>query len=237
MIISTSHGFLFVHVPKTAGTALMQALEPFSTNPKRTLVGSVLRRLPIVEAPEKAYLRGHEPAFRMRAKLSPQVFDRFFRFAVVRNPYDHAVSHYEFMKQFRIERLAARVRKMSFVEFLRFRMKRPFWTDTIFAHQPEQSWFVADHDNRLLVNRILYYETLQSDFERLAADLRLGEVTLRKVNPTKTKAETRSFASYADYYDAESLELVRQIYARDFGNFGYSTDALQREPLTRVAQD
>lgn len=237
MILSLSHSFLFIHVPKTAGTALMEALTPFSANTRRTLFRSILRRTPFVEAADKAYIRGHEPASRIRAKLSPPVFDHFFRFAVVRNPYDHAVSLYEFMKQFRIESTAARIRKMSFVEYLHYRVKRPFWNDTIFARQPAQSWFIADDSDRLLVNRVLYYESLQADFERLTADLGLPDVVLRKVNPTKTKAETRSFATYAEYYDAESMEMVQAIYARDFRNFGYALDIRQRDAVVKVAQD
>lgn len=237
MILSDTHNFIFVHVPKNAGTSMTEALEPFATTPHRTAWHSLMRRLPITQSPQKAHFRGHDPAVRMRATLSPAVFNGFFRFAVVRNPYDHAVSLYEFMKQFRIESTAARIRKMSFVEYLHYRVKRPFWNDTIFARQPAQSWFLTDDSNKLLVNRVLYYETLQADFDKLTSDLGLPVAVLRKINKTKSKSETRSFATYADYYDAESTEMVRKIYARDFHNFGYSLNMRKREAAFRVAQD
>lgn len=236
MILSTSHNFIFIHVPKTAGTALTEALSPFAVPVKRTLLRSILRRLPLVQAPEHAHFRGHEPASRVRAKLSPAVFDAFHKFAVVRNPFDHAVSHFEFMKQFRIESTAAKVRKMNFEAFLNFRIKKPLLTDTIFTHQPAQSWFVADDQDRLLVDRLMYFETLAQDFERLVADLGLTGAILRKVNPTRTKAETKSFASYADYYSETTIQMVRELYVRDFENFGYSADLDKRLPQRRVAQ-
>lgn len=234
MILSISHRFIFVHVPKNAGTAVTEALAPFSANPRRNLLSSFLRRTPLVEKPERAHFRGHERALRIRQKLSTAVYDSFYSFAVVRNPFDHAVSHYEFMKQFRIESTAARIRKMSFNEYLDYRVRRPLWNDTLFARQPAQSWFVADDDDRLRVNCLLYYEALQPQFERLTAALGLAEVTLRRVNPTKAKAETRSFANYSEYYDSESEQKVLALYARDFRNFGYSTDLRQREAIAPV---
>lgn len=36
MILSTTHRFIFVHVPKTAGTALTAALEPYGVIGTRT---------------------------------------------------------------------------------------------------------------------------------------------------------------------------------------------------------
>ena len=68
MILSTSHNFLFVHVPKTAGTAMTAALEPFAVTGTRTAWRRLMRRLPLREAPEKAYFRKHETAADMRAK-------------------------------------------------------------------------------------------------------------------------------------------------------------------------
>ncbi|MFZ1468463.1 MAG: sulfotransferase family 2 domain-containing protein [Paracoccaceae bacterium] len=235
MRISSSHNFIFVHVPKTAGSAISNALAPFTTNPKRTILRSFLRRTPLVESHEKAHFRIHERAVHIRAKLSSTVYDRFYSFAVIRNPYDHAVSHYEFMKQYRIKSTAIRVGNMSFSEYLDYRMKRPLWNDTLFARQPAQSWFVADDDNRLLVNRLLYYESLQQDFDQLITDLSLTGAVLHKLNPTKTKTGTTSFSTYAGYYDGDSETKVRQIYARDFRNFGYSTDICQREAEWKVS--
>ena len=60
MILSQSHKFLFVHVPKTAGTALTAALSPFGVTGTRHLWRRLLRRLPVTESPDHAYLRKHE---------------------------------------------------------------------------------------------------------------------------------------------------------------------------------
>jgi hypothetical protein len=218
MILSIEHRFLFVHVPKTAGTALAAALARYHEGPRRTLWRSLMRRLPVTEAPDRAYLRKHETAADIRAKLSPAVFDRFLRFACVRHPYDHAVSHYEFMKEFRIPLVARKVAAMSFADYLRYRMRPPFWNDTFFARLPDQAHFLIDGQGRLLVNRLLRYETLEADFARLAAELGLGDLTLPRVNETRARPAHRPVASY---YDAEAKALADRLYARDFALFGY----------------
>lgn len=62
MLLSISHKFLFVHVPKTAGAATQRMLEPYCNMPPRTLWRSIKRRLPMREAPEEAHFRIHETA-------------------------------------------------------------------------------------------------------------------------------------------------------------------------------
>ncbi|MEP2533124.1 sulfotransferase family 2 domain-containing protein [Shimia sp.] len=218
MILSQSHNFIFVHVPKTAGTAMTSALEPFGVYPPRTVWRSFVRRLPIVESPDTVYLRKHESAAGVRRKLGPDVFERFHRFAVVRNPYDHAVSHYEFMKQFRIPKIAEKIANMSFADYLRYRMKKPFWNDTFFARLPDQAHFLIDENGALLVHRLMKFESLADDFDAMAHDLGMGDVTLRRVNETKSRTDKRPWKIY---FDSESKELADTLYARDFALLGY----------------
>ncbi len=232
MILSTSHNFLFVHIPKTAGTALTEALGPFGVGSNRSLWRSFLRRLPVSEAPERAHIRKHDPAFRIARKLTRPVYDGFHTFTVVRNPFDHAVSHFEFMKEFRIRKVAERIQAMTFEEYLAYRMKKPFWNNTFFARQPNQSWFVVDGDGALMVDRVMYFETLQTDFDRLVSDLQLTGATLKHINRTRSKSEKKP---YWDYYDATTEDMVRSYYAADFPLLGYSCKLDERMPVNRTA--
>lgn len=218
MLLSLSHRFIFVHVPKTAGSSLHKALEPCARPPARSFWRSLSRRLPIVEAPERAHFRIHAPASEIRAKLSPEVYDRFLSFAVVRNPFDHAVSHYEYMKQYRSPRIARRFAETSFADYLRYRLapRRPW--DRIFARMPDQSYFLVDRAGRLLVNRLLHFETLSDEFRDLAAELGLTSPELPAINRTEARARGRPFESY---YDVETEALARRLYARDLALLGY----------------
>ena len=218
MILSLSHNFIFVHIPKTAGSALHAALLPYARPVRRTLLRSALRRLPIVEAPESAHFRIHERATSIRKKLSPAVYAQFHSFAVVRNPFDHAVSHYEYMKQYRSARIARRAANTSFEEYLERRLKgRKVW-QRLFVNLPDQAYFVVGSDGKLVVDRIMRFETLERDFAVLATDLGLDNPQLERRNPTLSRSKMRQFDAY---YDANTKEMVCELYARDFELFSY----------------
>ena len=219
MIISEQYNFIFVHIPKTAGLSVTDAFGKYGRPRGRTIWRSISRRLPFHESPAIAHFRVHEPASKMISKLSRPVFDRFISFSVIRNPFDHAVSHYEYMKQFRIKSTADKVGLMSFQEYLEYRMRKPFWNDTIFARMPDQAYYLTDTSGKLAVKRLIRFEHLADELEALSRDLKLPDSALRHVN--KTKAEKKPFA---DYYDDRTVEYVRRIYERDFDLLGYSRD-------------
>jgi hypothetical protein len=217
-VISLSHRFIFIHVPKTAGTALADALAPFARPEPRTLLRRALRRLPVTQSPEHAYFRQHDTAADIRATLTPSVFDSFFSFAVVRDPFDHAVSYYEFMKEYRGRRHAQRARDMSFVEHLKYRLSpRPFY-DKPFLRLPNQSFYLCDRDGRVLVDVVLHYERLAEGLGAVSARLGLGPLRLRAAR----RSVHRDGRPVADYYrDETAIDLVTKLYAPDFVNFDY----------------
>lgn len=231
MILSLSHRFIFVHIPKTAGSAMTDALRRFGRGKVRTLGRSLTRRLPMVEPPETAHFRVHEPARVMIRKLSRPVWDGFHSFSVVRNPFDHAVSHYEYMKQYRSAKWAARFAAMGFEEYLSYRLAPPKMLDRIFARLPDQTYYLLDEAGAVAVNRLIRFEALAEEFPRLVADLGLEGATLRRVNKTRAKSDRRPFQSY---YDATTLDMVRRLYARDFTTLGYDT-ALPALPAAQSA--
>ena len=220
MILSTSHKFIFVHIPKTAGLAVTDAFGRFGVQKARHLSRSISRRLPIVEHPETAHFREHEPARTMVRKLGRDVFESFTSFSVIRNPFRHAVSHYEYMKQFRIASVAKKVGAMSFEDYLAYRQKPPFWNDTIFARLPDQTYFLTDDKDDIVIDRLVRFENLHSEIMQLAQDLNLPDVKLREVNKTKSKTKP----SLASYYTPGCEDMVRKIYDRDFDRLEYSRD-------------
>lgn len=219
MILSTSHSFIFVHVPKTAGTAMTAALEPYGVGATRTLWRRALRWLPLREAADRAYFRKHETAAAMQAKLGPEVFRRFHRFTVVRNPFDHAVSHYEYLKEFRNPRRAAGFAAMSFAEYLDWRVSARGLLVPSFSVLPDQAHWLVDGEGQLMVDRILRFETLAADWARLVADIGLPGLELLHVNRTRAKSDRKPFAAY---YTPDTEEAVRRLYRRDFALFGYA---------------
>lgn len=221
MIVSPEYGFIFVHVPKTAGMSVTDAFAPFGCGRNRCLWRSLTRRLPFHEAPEKAHFRVHDPVCKIIRKLGRDTVEQFVTFSVVRNPFEHAVSHFEYMKQFRIRPVARKVAAMSFEEYLAYRRKPPSLSDTIFARMPAQSYYLTDPDGQLAVKRIIRFEQLEPGLTALASELGLPEFRLRHVNKTKAKSKARTWQSY---YTPACVEMVREIYAPDFRLLGFSPE-------------
>lgn len=222
MLLSLSHKFLFVHVPKTAGAATQRMLEPYCNMPPRTLWGSIKRRLPIREAPEQAHFRVHETARKLRAKLGPELYGQLLSFAACRNPFDHAVSHFEYMKQYRSKKIAQAFESVSFIDYLEMRVRPRMPWQRVFVNLPDQSHYVLDRAGKIMVDRIIRFETLHEDLRQLQQDLALCPEPLPEFNITKARIKRN--AKLSDYYGPQEIALVQKIYRRDFGVFGYSTD-------------
>ena len=94
MLVSHRHRFIFIHTYKTAGMSMRRALDSYAEGRARRWVAKYARRLRL---PAPATPRLHMPAREVRALLSPEVFDNYFTFAFVRNPWDWQVSLYHYM--------------------------------------------------------------------------------------------------------------------------------------------
>jgi len=80
MLISQSKQFVFVHVPKTAGTSICEALAGMND----TVISCKLL---------------HPPAKKIRQELGEQKWGGFYKFAFVRNPWARLVSWYNALQE------------------------------------------------------------------------------------------------------------------------------------------
>jgi len=223
MLISSTHRFIFIHIPKTAGTSVTKALAPNCLNTPFSAGSALMRGLPVQQSPETAWFQMHDTASFVRKKLSPPVFDSFLRFAVVRNPFDHAISHFEFIKTYRYKRLAQKVQAMSFRDYLNWRLAAPQsrWMSRtgLFARLPDQSHYVTATDGTLLVNRVLKFDTLNRDLNTLTADLGINTPTLGHARKSKRQGRGQPLAAL---YEPDTIDLVTRLYDRDFALFDYA---------------
>jgi hypothetical protein len=204
MFLSRRHRLLFVHIPKTAGSAITDALE--------RLDPSALTSLPFARRTKHLTAREIAP----RAALLGLPLSRLYVFAVVRNPYERFASLYHYLRKREkyVERMAAYPRLDDFAAAV---AAREPWTERLHSIRP-QADFVLAADGRALVGNVVRYEALG---EGLAAvERHLGRPLDLQVRNASDWSRT----------DADRLispavrDLVRERYATDFATFGYPVD-------------
>lgn len=223
MVISNQKNFIFIHIPKTAGTSVAKKLHPYANPRTMTPWRAIRRALPIGGPvnPEKAWFEMHDTAEFVRQKLSAEVYDRYFRFAFVRSPYTHAYSHYHFLKTYVYKKYANAVNQQTFEAYLEWRLKgsrKPFRTRVQrFAWLEDQTSFIYDHQENCLVNFVGRFEHIQQDCEQLAQQLDMPDLKLEH----HRKGTYKKGLDPSELSQAE-LDLIHELYHRDFENFQYA---------------
>lgn len=221
VLISDEHRFIFIHIPKTAGSSITQVLSPHSRQPTDYWMNRLLARCGVrtnlLAPPRHRWFRRHTTARRLRPWLPAAVYDSYFKFAFVRNPWDWLVSYYHFVLERPRHRRHGQIRQLgSFAEFLRYECSRRTFL---------QSRFVTDARGRLIVDYVGRFEHLEADFQRICDRAGL-DATLVRRNQSRHQ-------DYRDYYDRRTIDLVAQGYRRDIELFGYAFDGVMG-PVGRV---
>ena len=230
-MISHTHKCIFIHIPKTAGTSLIRVLKDPITPDQTDQV-----QLPF-EPDENKFEppAPHLPAsdYIKYGRITKELFDDYFKFGFVRNPWDRVVSEYKY--RFHAYRY-------SFKKFLFEHFPKPSWTDE-YCHIIPQYDFLYDQNGTLLVDFVGKIENLQADFAHVCNKLNINTKTLphrnkstsifnrRDNNPVLLLRSIRSkfsitqrkntFEHYVDYYDNESIEFVARLYKKDIETFDY----------------
>jgi len=204
MILSAQHGFIFVAIPKTGTHAVRQALRENLGPEDIEQVGLFeTKRFPM---PELARLgHGHLSLEQVRPFLKPDVFDGYFKFAFVRNPFDRFISYCAFCT--RDEGAFETDPKKVMWEFIDY----PPMGHLLF--QPQHT-FLVDKAGNLLTDALGRVETMQQSYDEIAKRIGIPSRALDRVNAT-----TRG--DYRDYYDQALVDAVAKIYSRDLELFGY----------------
>lgn len=218
MLVSHEHRFIFVHVPKTAGLSVAAAFDPFRHRAEDLVVNRALSQLGINvnhfgPLPWRR-IRIHATADQIRRVLGAKVFDSYFKFAFVRNPWDRMVSYYHYIQSRESHHRGRKVRELSFADYLEYEGRR---------NKVGQWAILSDKRGRLLMDRVGRFESLADDFREIADQL---GVTAELPHRNATK-----HAAYQTYYDDETRQIVSHYWADEIEQFGYAFD----DSLSRAA--
>ncbi len=214
MLLSRDKQFLFIHIPKTAGTSIRSTLMDYADHPEQLWENRLLALLGIhvnlVGPWHRRRFRPHCTARDVYRSLPRDVYDRLFKFAFVRNPWDLLVSLYNFIPGRPAHRYARRVARMTFAEFVEEWTRRPE------IHQTRR---LCSRDGRLLLDYVGYFEHLDHDFGVIC-----DRIGVRAPLPRKNQSR---HGDYRDLYTPALKNLVAERLAEDIEFLGYSFDGPQ----------
>ncbi|MGI9271678.1 MAG: sulfotransferase family 2 domain-containing protein [Woeseiaceae bacterium] len=206
MIISHRHKYIFFAVPKTATHTIREALRQ-NMGPddweQQVLFGA--QSLPI---PEIAALQhGHITANEIRPHLDAEIWQSYFKFGFVRNPFDRFISVCFFLNR-SDPNFAA-----TAVAFMKDRLTRKRFQQRVLVRP--QNLQLCGNDSEIALDFVGRYEDLQQSFDTICEKIGVPGIELGRKNTSK-------HARYLDYYqDDELRQLVAEFYAKDLRLFSY----------------
>lgn len=216
MILSRGRGYLFLHIPKTGGTALTLALEAramkddviVSDTPKGR--SRAARQKSITTA---GRLWKHATLADLEGLVLPADLERLFILTLVRNPWDRVVSYYHWLRGQRFGHPAVALAKAhDFSAFLNHpqtvqSLRR--WPYGAYVRDPE------GRDRARLMARV---EALAEDLEPFEAHLGFRLAPLARANESARPRDWRGF------YSDQDAALIGGLCAQDIARFGYGFD-------------
>ncbi|GAB3678634.1 sulfotransferase family 2 domain-containing protein [Salinisphaera aquimarina] len=184
---------LFIHIPKCAGVSL-----------SRALFGNLAG--------------GHKPLTHYCRVFEPRLLLAYFKFTIVRNPWDRLVSAYFFLKKGGMDAADRDWASRHLADFADFEDFVRRWVNPHNIWQGEhfypQSYFVDSGRYPVELDFVGRFETLDRDFAHIAERIDI-DVTLAKHNQSGHR-------HYADYYSPTTRDIVAAVYAEDIRRFGYA---------------
>ncbi|MCX7553458.1 sulfotransferase family 2 domain-containing protein [Marinicella sp. S1101] len=208
MLISDSHQFVFVHIRKAAGTSLRQILEQVSLPKNNHWWYKLLSRGGLAIDYHNYSYRKHANLVEAERSMPADKFTSYFKFAVVRNPWDRLVSEYEYIKTQPTHSRFKRLKAFSFAEFVEFQAKRPA------AHQVNALRLKSGEIGCDYIGKL---ETLDESLEVIAKFTGLNFEHLPHINKIQRR-------DYRNYYDDDLVSRVGSLWFDDIRNFDYQFD-------------
>lgn len=215
MLYDPARRFIFIHIWKTGGKSVVEALRGFCPAYfGNRYLNKAIRMAP---APATALLGWraqlvagqHYTASQIRSVMPQDAFDNAFKFAFVRNPWDWQVSAYFYALQSKTHAEHEAISALGgFDDYIRYQHRKK---------APTQSTFLFDEQGRSLVDFVGRFERIEDDFAAICRTIGVS-ATLPHLNVSARQRDWRI------YYNDETRALVAELFRCDIERFGYAWD-------------
>jgi len=226
MLLSRRKQFVFLHIPKTAGTSVMRVLLPYArfldraaySGGRLTQVVRTVNRALRLDANGMRHLTGFHKfatAQEVMSKMGESFFD-FYRFSFVRNPFDWVVSIHAHLRRLPAHPLHEVAMAHDFSSFLEWGQEHGV---------SSQHDALCDAQGKLAMSDFGRVESIDRDLPRICAHLKIPCDQVPHANANAARAK-----DYRSQYNDRSRELVQELFALDLSLFGYDFDGLVAGP-------
>lgn len=200
-MISHKYRCIFVHLPRTGGSSFEHAIigkNWWSIEPKsKHLLASQAKKL-----------------------YSPY-WDDYFKFAIVRNPWDRCVSLLQFASIYYGSSGSELTKGM--LDWYKERFGYPVTIEYDYRFYTREEVWLPEHKGHQVYGNVLdedldfvaRFESLESDFTEIAKTIGLASKALPR------KAQSKDRGPYDQYYSDELKAIVGDLYQNDISEYGY----------------
>lgn len=223
MLLSSNKQFIFIHIPKTAGSSIKLAFKPYETkeHSKFTLDPKLLHFLKNRSDRLKAKgmsFPSHMAIWDIQRRMTLDL-NQFTLFTVIRNPWERFLSLYQHYQRDPMHPYSKQANKLDLNRFAGFLIDKQ--TSSPHIDSLPQVNYLLDKSGQVKVNYLLKFEMLEQALDILCKELNLEPVKLPRIN-VSPKAH-----NYLKEFDQETIELIAE-YDRGIIEVGkYSTNPEQ----------
>lgn len=217
MIVNNANRFLFIHVPKAAGTSVTRELSRYTTF-RDVEVGGTRYGEKLQDMYAARFdLRKHSTAAKIRAKAGPEVWRGYFVFAFARSPYSRAYSLWKFLRRWKEGPHHGLAEGRSFEAFI---ASSEVAEGVVDIARPQAHW-LSDAEGRLMdgIDFVGRVERFDEDFSFILSAIARRPQTYRSEKRENASAEA---GEWAGALTPRAKAAIEEIYAVDFDLFGYS---------------
>jgi hypothetical protein len=221
MLISHRHRFIYTKTVKTAGTSVEIYFEEACIPPGSDIVRGHAISETVTEAgvigyrgvsPGESRWYNHLPASDIRALAGTEIWDSYFKFCVIRNPFDKMVSLWWAI-------VSSEPRYADIVrDFSTIRTEFSGWCTQAAANFVDRDKYLID--DLVAMDSFIRYESLLADLELVCG--RVG-YPFRPDQLGQYKSGLRvSARPSVEYYDAPAARAVYDAFRWELDYFGYT---------------